>query len=46
VITGGLEDEEKLVTTPLKAVTDGMTVRIVGEGQGPGKEPPVVSIKR
>jgi RND family efflux transporter MFP subunit len=46
VITGGLEDEEKLVTTPLKAVTDGMTVRIVGEGQGAGKEPPVASSKR
>jgi RND family efflux transporter MFP subunit len=42
VITGGLEDGERLVTTPLKAVTDGMTVRVVGE-EGAGKEAPVVS---
>jgi RND family efflux transporter MFP subunit len=45
VITGGLEDGERLVITPLKAVTDGMTVRVVGEGQGAGKESPVVSSK-
>jgi RND family efflux transporter MFP subunit len=43
VVTGGLEDGERLVTTPLKAVTDGMTVRVVGEGKGAGKEPPVAS---
>jgi hypothetical protein len=34
-----------LVITPLKAVTDGMTVRVVGEEQGTGKESPVVSSK-
>jgi RND family efflux transporter MFP subunit len=45
IITGGLEDGERLVITPLKAVTDGMTVRVVGEGQGAGKESPVVSSK-
>jgi RND family efflux transporter MFP subunit len=45
VITGGLEDGERLVITPLKAVTDGMTVRVVGEEQGAGKESPVVSSK-
>jgi RND family efflux transporter MFP subunit len=45
VITGGLEDGERLVITPLKAVTDGMTVRVVGEEQGTGKESPVVSSK-
>lgn len=45
VVTGGLEDGEILVTTPLKAVTDGMTVRVVDEGKGAGKEPPVVSSK-
>ena len=44
VVTGGLEDGERLVITPLKAVTDGMTVRVVGEEQGPdGGEPPLVS---
>jgi RND family efflux transporter MFP subunit len=46
VITGGLEDGERLVTTPLKAVTDGMTVRVVGEEQISAKESPVVSSKR
>lgn len=45
IITGGLEDGERLVITPLKAVTDGMTVRVVGEEQGTGKESPVVSSK-
>lgn len=45
IITGGLEDGERLVITPLKAVTDGMTVRVVGEEQGAGKESPVVSSK-
>jgi RND family efflux transporter MFP subunit len=29
VVRGGLEDGEKVVTTPLKAVTDGMVVRTV-----------------
>jgi RND family efflux transporter MFP subunit len=43
VITGGLEDGERLVTTPLKAVTDGMTVRVVGEEQVSARESPVVS---
>ena len=31
VVTKGLEDGETVVTTPLKAVTDGMTVRVVGK---------------
>jgi hypothetical protein len=31
MITKGLEDGETVVTTPLKVVTDGMTVRMVGE---------------
>ena len=31
VVKDGLEEGEKVVTTPLKAVTDGMTVRMVGE---------------
>jgi RND family efflux transporter MFP subunit len=31
VVSSGLEDGEILVTTPLKAVTDGMAVRVVGE---------------
>jgi RND family efflux transporter MFP subunit len=43
VVTGGLEDGERLVTTPLKAVTDGMLVRVVGEEQGPDNKPPLVS---
>jgi RND family efflux transporter MFP subunit len=43
VIIGGLEDGERLVTTPLKAVTDGMTVRVVGEEQVSARESPVVS---
>jgi multidrug efflux pump subunit AcrA (membrane-fusion protein) len=46
VVTGGLEDGETLVTTPLKAVTDGMTVRVVGEEPRAAKEPPVVSRQR
>ena len=43
VVTGGLEDGERLVTTPLKAVTDGMTVRVVSEGSEAVRKPPVVS---
>ncbi|MGD8995067.1 MAG: hypothetical protein PVH34_07625, partial [Syntrophobacterales bacterium] len=31
LITKGLEDGENVVTTPLKAVTDGMVVRVVGK---------------
>jgi RND family efflux transporter MFP subunit len=31
IVTKGLEDGETVVTTPLKAVTDGMTVRLVSE---------------
>ena len=31
VVTKGLEDGEAVVTTPLKAVTDGMTVRMVSK---------------
>jgi RND family efflux transporter MFP subunit len=31
VVTKGLEDGENVVTTPLKAVTDGMVVRVVGK---------------
>jgi len=31
VVTKGLEDGETVVTTPLKAVTDGMTVRMVSK---------------
>ena len=31
IIMGGLEEGEKVVTTPLKAVTDGMAVRMIGE---------------
>jgi RND family efflux transporter MFP subunit len=33
VITGGLEDGEAVVTTPLKAVTDGMSVRTIGQAE-------------
>jgi RND family efflux transporter MFP subunit len=33
VITGGLEDGEAVVTTPLKAVTDGMRVRTIGPAE-------------
>jgi len=46
LVTGGLDDGERLVITPLKAVTDGMTVRLVGEGAEAVREPPVVSSKR
>jgi len=31
LVKSGLEDGEMVVTTPLKAVTDGMAVRVVGE---------------
>ena len=34
VVTKGLEDRETVVTTPLKAVTDGMAVRKVSERSG------------
>jgi RND family efflux transporter MFP subunit len=33
IITGGLEDGEAVVTTPLKAVTDGMRVRTIGPAE-------------
>ena len=33
VVTGGLEDGEAVVTTPLKAVTDGMRVRTIGQAE-------------
>ena len=36
IVKGGLEDGEIVVTTPLKAVTDGMAVRIVREQEEAG----------
>jgi hypothetical protein len=35
VVEAGLEDRERVVVTPLKAVTDGMAIRTVpGEEEG------------
>jgi RND family efflux transporter MFP subunit len=36
ILRSGLRDGERLVTSPLKAVTDGMTVRVMNTGEGGG----------